>query len=265
VYQKKARMAIIFPWYRLGYIIPHRHTDMDGYQFARVAPDGMLLVTTQLDLAEYSLAAVERELPALWQGVDILAARTDSIAISGVPLAASLGRTRMGALLAEATDRAGRRCYTDLESHIEAMQHFGAERIALATRWPDTLNERIVEYLGQAGIDVRAVRAEQRNLLQNKTADPEADHHLALRLGRSAMAAAPDAQALMLPGGLWFAIHAAPLLEAEFGVPVLLNITATVWSALHAARGPLPTYPGDGAGRLLAGLAAGGQSREHSG
>jgi hypothetical protein len=57
----------------LGYIIPHRHTDMDGYQFARVAPDGMLFVTTQLDLAVYSLAAVERELPALWQGVDILA------------------------------------------------------------------------------------------------------------------------------------------------------------------------------------------------
>jgi len=100
---------------------------------------------------------------------------------------------------------------------------------------------------------VRAVRAEQRNLLQHKSADPEADHHLALRLGRSAMAAAPDAQALMLPGGLWFAIHAAPLLEAEFGVPVLLNITATVWSAMHAVRGSLPTYPGDGAGRLLAG------------
>jgi maleate cis-trans isomerase len=74
------------------------------------------------------------------------------------------------------------------------------------------------------------------------------------------MAAAPDAQALMLPGGLWFAIHTVPLLEAEFGVPVLLNITATVWSALHAVRGSLPTYPGDGAGRLLAGLAVGGQA-----
>jgi hypothetical protein len=31
-------MAAVFPWYRLGYIIPHRHTDMDGYQIARVAP-----------------------------------------------------------------------------------------------------------------------------------------------------------------------------------------------------------------------------------
>ena len=244
-------MAIVFPWYKLGYIIPHRHTDMDGYQFARVAPDGMVLVTTQLDLAEYSLAAVERELPALWEGVDILASRTDSIAISGVPLAASLGRERTVALLAEASDRARRPCRTDLESHIEAMQHLGAERIALATRWPDALNDAIVEYLAQAGIEVASVQAEQRNLQQNKAADPEADHQLALRLGRAAMRAAPDAQALMLPGGLWFAIYAAPLLEAEFGVPVLLNITATVWAALHVVDGQLPAYPGGGGRRAV--------------
>lgn len=257
-------MAILYPWYRLGYIIPHRHTDMDGYQFARVAPDGMLLVTTQLDLAEYSLAAVERELPALRQGVDILASRTDSIAISGVPLAASLGRERMASLLAEVSDRSGKRCHTDLEAHIEALHHLGAEHIALATRWPDALNGRIVEYVGRAGIDVISVRAEQRNLQENKAADPEADHHLALRLGRAALAAAPEAQALILPGGLWFAIYAAPLLEAEFGVPVLLNITATVWAALHAVEGPLRAHPGDGAGVLLASLSGAGQSPELS-
>lgn len=247
-------MEIIYPWYRLGYIIPHRHTDLDGYQFARVAPDGMMLVTTQLDLAEYSLAAVERELPALWEGVDTLASRTDSLAISGVPLAASLGRERTTSLLAEAGERAGVRCHTDLEAHIEALHHLGAARIALATRWPAALNDRIVEYLGHAGIEVRSVHAEQRNLQQNKAADPEADHRLALRLGRAALGSAPDAQALLLPGGLWFAIYAAPLLEAEFGVPVLLNITSTVWAALHAVDGPLPAHPGAGAGRLLAGL-----------
>lgn len=253
-------MAIIFPWYRLGYIIPHRHTDMDGYQFARVAPDGMLLVTTQLNLAEYSLAAVEHELPTLWEGVDILASRADSISISGVPLAASLGRERMASLLAEASDKAGVRCHTDLEAHIEAFHHLGAERIALATRWPEALNGKIVDYLRDADIEVRTVQAKHRNLQQNKTADPEADHDLALRLGRAALAAAPDAQALMLPGGLWFAIYAAPLLEAEFGVPVVLNITATVWAALHAADGPLRASLPAGAGALLASLADARQS-----
>ena len=50
---------------------------------------------------------------------------------------------------------------------------------------------------------------------------------------------APEAQALLMPGGLWFAIHAVPILEAEFGKPVLLNILSTTWAALHAARNVL--------------------------
>jgi hypothetical protein len=37
-----------------------------------------------------------------------------------------------------------------------------------------------------------------------------------------------------MPGGLWFAIHAVPILEAEFGKPVLLNILSTTCSALRA-------------------------------
>lgn len=244
-------MDPVIPWYRLGYIIPHRHTDMDGYQFARVAPDGMMLVTTQLDLAEYSLAAVERELPTLHEGVDILASRTDSISISGVPLAASLGRTRMLGLLDDAGARAGRECLTDLEAHILALQHLGATRIAMATRWPEALNQRIVDYLDASGVQVLAHRAEQRDLQRNKAASPSADHELALRLGREVLTATPGAQALLLPGGLWFAIHAAPLLEEEFGVPVLLNITSTTWAALRHLTGALPQPVPTDAGLLL--------------
>ena len=34
-------MSIVSPWYQLGYVIPHLYTDMDAYQFYRVAPDGL--------------------------------------------------------------------------------------------------------------------------------------------------------------------------------------------------------------------------------
>ena len=49
-----------------GYVIPHLYTDLDAYQFYRVAPEGMMLVTTGLNLKDYSLAAVEQELPTFW-------------------------------------------------------------------------------------------------------------------------------------------------------------------------------------------------------
>ena len=80
-------MTIISPWYQLGYIIPHAYTDMDAYQFYRVAPEGMMLVTTGLNFQGHSVEAVEAELPTYWERVDLLAKKkVDRIALSGVPV-----------------------------------------------------------------------------------------------------------------------------------------------------------------------------------
>ena len=246
-------MTVICPWLQLGYIIPHLYTDMDAYQFYRVAPDGMMLVTTGLNLKEYSLAAVESELPALWRAFDLLKNKTvDRIALSGVPVAAALGREKMREILDEASQRTGLPCDTDLEAHIATLQHFGATRIALATRWPDAVNTALTNYLGEAGIEVLACRSRGRSLDQNKQSSAADDHLLAIELGAQALRAAPQAQALLLPGGLWYAIHAVPLLEAEFGKPVLLNILSTTWAALHAVRGPLLQRPDPRWGKVLA-------------
>jgi arylmalonate decarboxylase len=248
-------MSFVSPWYRLGYVIPHAYTDLDAYQFYRVAPEGMMLVTTGLDLAGYTREAVEAQLPLARERFDLLAKKkVDRISLSGVPVAAALGRARMRALLDEAQQRTGVACDTDLEAHIAALEHLGAARIALATRWPEAVNAALAAYLREAGIEVLACRSRARTLEQNKAARPEDDHELALALGREALAAAPAAQALLMPGGLWFAIYAAPQLEAETGRPVLLNIVATTWAALRAAGARVLRRPDPRWGKLLASL-----------
>jgi maleate cis-trans isomerase len=248
-------MSIVSPWLHLGYIIPHLYTDMDAYQFYRVAPDGMMLVTTGLNLKEYSLAAVESELPALWRAADLLKQKNvDRIALSGVPVASVLGRKKMREILTEAQQRSGLPCDTDLEAHIAVLQHLGATRIALATRWPDAVNTALTNYLAEAGIEVIACRSRGRSLAQNKVANAAADHELALELGAQALRDAPQAQALLLPGGLWYAIHAVPLLEAQFGKPVLLNILSTTWAALNTAPKPLLHRPDSKWGKVLSSM-----------
>ena len=255
-------MPIIAPGYQLGYIIPHLYTDMDAYQFYRIAPEGMMLITTGLDLKEYSLAAVERELPTLWQRFELLAGKkADRIALSGVPVASALGRKRMQEILSQAQQRTGCACDTDLEAHIATLQHFGARRIALATRWPEAVNSALTRYLGEAGIEVLACRSRPRSLEQNKYALAADDHALALELGREAMRAAPEAEALLLPGGLWFAIHAVPILESEIGRPVLLNILSTTWAALHAGGSRFAGRPDPRWGRVMASLSTGASGR----
>ena len=248
-------MSVISPWYQLGYVIPHLYTDLDAYQFYRVAPEGMMLVTTGLDLKDYTLAAVERELPALWQRFDLLAKKkVDRISLSGVPVASVLGRKKMREILAEGQSRTGLPCDTDLEAHIAVLQYFGATRIALATRWPDTVNTALTRYLAEAGIDVIACRSRARSLAENKQASAAADHLLALDLGDEVLREAPDAQALLMPGGLWHAIHAVPLLESKHGRPVLLNILSTTWAALHAAGSRMQKRPDPRWGRVLGSL-----------
>jgi len=249
-------MSVIAPWYQLGYVIPHLHTDLDAYQFYRVAPEGMMLATTGLDLKDYTLAAVETELPLLWQRFELLAKKVDRLSLSGVPVASALGRAKMREILAEGEKRTGLVCDTDLEAHIATLQHFDATRIAVATRWPEPVNEALTRYLAEAGIEVIARRSRGRSLQENKVSSAAADYELALELGREAMRAAPEAQALLMPGGLWFAIHAVPILEAEFGRPVLLNILSTTWAALNTVRDRLVVRPDRRWGKVLGSLAA---------
>jgi len=248
-------MNVITPWYQLGYVIPHLYTDLDAYQFYRIAPEGMVLITTGLNLKEYSVAAVEQELPTLWQRFDLLARKkADRISLSGVPIAAALGRKKMLEILAEAQARTKLPCDTDLEAHIATLKHLGATRIAIATRWPDAVNAALTRYLADAGIEVVACRSRARSLEENKYSSAAGDHLLALELGGEVLRETPDAQALLLPGGLWYAIYAAPMLEAQYRRPVLLNILSTTWAALHAAGERMLHRPDARWGKVLASL-----------
>jgi len=246
-------MSPINPWFHLGYIIPHAYTDMDAYQFYRVAPEGMMLVTTGLNFQGHSLQAVENELPTYWERVDLLAKRkVDRIALSGVPVATFLGRKRMLETLAKAQERSGIPCDTDLEAHIAVLKHLGATRIALASRWAETTTTPLTRYLAEAGIEVIANHSRAAEFSARRVADPKADHELALDLGGRALRETPDAQAVLMPGGLWHAMHAVPLLEAEYGKPVLLNILSTTWAALRAAGSRMQVRPDPRWGKVLA-------------
>lgn len=116
------------------------------------------------------------------------------------------------------------------------------------------MNAALTDYLAEAGIEVIACRSRARSLAENKQSSAADDHLLALELGGQVLRETPDAQALLMPGGLWYAIHAVPLLEAEYGRPVLLNILSTTWAALHAARDRVLRLPDPRWGKVLASL-----------
>jgi len=238
------------PWYRLGFITPHQFVDNGPYQFYRLAPPGMMLVSANLDLADYTEAAVDHELPLLWRHATTLMKRgVERIHIAGVPVGAALGRERVQTILAEGGKRTGIPFSTDMENIISALKFLGVTKLAIGSRWHGGLNDAVASYLKLGGVDVIGRKASGRSLAENESLKTSDGMRLAVDLGRAALEAAPDAEALLLPGGLWITIHAIPLLEAEFGKPVLINLSATIWATLRAAG---LSKPVQGWGRLLA-------------
>jgi len=238
------------PWYRLGFITPHQFVDNGPYQFYRLAPPGMMLVMANLDLADYTEAAVDHELPLLWRHATTLMKRgVERIHIAGVPVGAALGRERVQKILAEGEKRTGIPFSTDMENIISALKYLGVTKLAIGSRWHEGLNDAVASYLKLGGVEVIGRKASGRSLAENESLKTSDGMRLAVDLGRSALESAPDAEALLLPGGLWVTIHAIPLLEAEFGKPVLINLSATIWATLRAAG---LSKPVQGWGRLLA-------------
>jgi len=229
------------PWFHLGYVTPHPLVDNVPYQFYRIAPDGVMLMLANLEIDDYTMEAVEHELPLFWKHAGALAkAGANRVVLTGVPVSAALGRARVLAMIAEAPRRAGVPLDTDLEAIAAAARHLGVERVALATRWHQPLNDAVARYLKLAGVEVVGQQASGRTMAENASLGAADGMRMAIELGRAALTSAPTAQGLILPGGRWLSIHAVALLEAEFGKPVFLNLNSSLWAALRSAGRGLP-------------------------
>ena len=89
-------------------------------------------------------------------------------------------------------------------------------------------------------------------MAQNQAPNASQDHASALDMGNRLLTENPSAQALLIPGGRWFAIYAAAMLEEKFNKPVFMNITSSIWAALHADKSQIQVTPDSRWCRLFA-------------
>ena len=172
-----------------------------------------------------------------------------SITLAGFPIASQLGRRRVLELQEKTAAKTGVVADSHAEATLAALAHLGTKRIAIASRWADELNKRLTAYLTEAGIEVLAVTSANQWGKQAFAMSIEEGVKLAFQLGREAMRRAPKADALLLAGGAWRSLAAVPILEEDFGLPVVTNPIAPVWRLIHQGIAP----PVEGWGRLLAG------------
>lgn len=240
-------MVDMLPKYVLGTVQPRAGiAGHQQYQFYRVVPHDVMIMSVSLGLQGYTRADAEDASSRYWPCADQLAGRgVDRIVQIGVPPAACMGRGFILDLIAETERRYGVPGGADLEGMIDGMAHLGVRTVALGgLGWSDAVNDVIAAYLADADIEVVGQLA-----WEDRAKTLAEGLQSLLDLGRATLQAAPRADALFLPGGPWPHMHVVPMLEAEFGKPVFVNMVGLIWSTL---RRPGVVPPIQGWGRLLA-------------
>jgi maleate cis-trans isomerase len=227
-------------------VSPHPLIDTLAYEFYLTAPANVMLVVSCIEIADYTLDAVEAQLSALDRRAEDLVRRGASrIVISGVPIAVALGRERMSDLRQTLSRRWSIPVDTDLEAIIAACHHLGLRRVGLATRWKPDMIAGLTAYLSAAGIHVAAKSSSPRSMAQNAGLDDETGMQLAVALGSEILDRDDPPDGLVLPGGRWITLDAIRHLESAYRRPVVTNYSAGLWAALRDA-GDLAAQPGRG-------------------
>jgi len=232
-------MERMIPRYKWGDITPRggRVQRGSGYQFYRIVPTDVMLVSTPLGILDYTQERVDEAIVTFWDCVDLLAREeVDHIILGGAPVSAQLGRARVQGLLSDMQEKTGIPGDGPIEAVIAAMQRLGLRRIAVGSRWADELNARVRQYLEEGGLEVVGITERGQWAEQAFAMSFRDGLQTALDVGREAMQIDPGVEAVWVAGGAAMALHALPALEAEFGKPIFTNLSAEVWHGLVHTR-----------------------------
>jgi len=200
-------------------------------------------------LAEFTDKDVERVFAPIDSYLDkLMERRVDIVVQSGVPLPALIGVAAHDRLLTHMAEYTGRPATSSILGVVEAAKHLGIARIALANKWSDAMNRTLGEFFARGNIAVAGVSSKVIAPSQFQKMSGEDNIQLAYELGRQALRDLPQADGLYIGGGAWLSQPVAEALEAEFGRPVITNVSAMIRNVLTLLDcwTPIP-----GHGRLL--------------
>lgn len=176
--------------------------------------------------------------------VDLLAdAKASVIAWNGTS-ASWRGFDTDAALCAEIQKRAGCPATSAIISLNEALGLFGVKRLGLVTPYTADVEGAIIENYASAGIDISAAQRSDRT---DNYSFAEIAPEEVLGMCRTVARQGVDAIAVVCTNMRGPFI--APLIEAEFDIPVLDSIAVTLWGTLRQLD--IPTSPLSRFGRLF--------------
>lgn len=245
-------LSQFLPRFRWGNVAPTRMGQRvrrgSTYQFYKIVPNDVMEIDAGRGLEEELEAGqFDQARTNYWEAVEQLAdEKVDVIIIGGVPVSINFGRPEILAMIQQTKAKTGIPATSPAEAILAAMHHLGLRSVTIGSRWGGELNEKLVRYLTEDGLDVPAITTRAQSVAVAHRMSFEEGLEMSLAVGREAAAAAPKADAILVPGGAAMSLHVIPVLEKEFGKPVMTNVSAEVWQVL-VHSGVIPPVQGWGA------------------
>ena len=229
----------------LGLILPPANRE--------IPPEGIAMYGNQLRFVVTGLgiermtpdsfdAALER-LPAAAQ--QLAEAGAEAIELTGTSLTFYKGEAYNQQLRERVTRASGLRATTMSNGVIDGLKAVGARRVAVATAYNDTVNDRLRAFLVEHGITplvITGLGIEAMTDIEKVTQQDLLEFAVRVR------ASAPEADSLFVSCGGFRTLELIAPLEARTGVPVISSMPHGLWAGakLVGLSGAAPGY-----GRLL--------------
>ena len=237
---------------RIGVMVPSTNTTFEA-DFQLVAPRDVTIHGQRLWLTNDAdgAAGMDRMNGEIESGAKYLATASVNVVAYGCTTGSFYrGPGYDRELIETITKAAGVPAVAAAPAVVEALRHFGARRISVATPYPEWNNQRLRAYLEACGFEVLNVEGEPRAAASGNQGindrDPEEVVAFAARVCR------PEADALLCSCTAWRSVEAVAELERRTGKPVVTSNQASIWMAFRALG---LTTPLKGFGRLLESLA----------
>lgn len=173
-------------------------------------------------------------------------AGAQAISLMGTSISFYRGAAFTEELRARMQEATGLPCTTMSHAIVRALRTLGMRRVAVATSYIDELNQRLADYLRDAGFEVTAIRG--------LGIDSVAETHAVkpatlLELSESVYRQDASADGVFISCGGLLTLDVIPPLEARLGRPATSSSTAGFWDVMTLA-GQDASSPGHG--RLFA-------------
>jgi arylmalonate decarboxylase len=169
-------------------------------------------------------------------------AGAQAISLMGTSISFYRGAAFTEDLRAAMQQATGLPCTTMSHAIVAALRELGVQRVAVATSYIDELNDRLVDYLSQAGFEVSAIRGLSLTAVNEVQA---VTPQTLLDLSESVYRQDPSADGVFISCGGLLTLDVIGPLEARLGLPATASSPAGFWDVMKLA-GQNPASPGYG-------------------